>query len=199
VIDLEYEPASLLDPPPPERVREFERRLGRYWERRLRLPAAYVEHITTFHGGVPGKKCFQTPSGKVRVLGRFFNFLEPADLEPPLTRSWRSWSSGPDVRLDYRVKEFLNNEFWCLRLSGTRLLPIAGLDTAGHDCRGMDEINLLCLDYSRPGPPSVAAWQFDGSWEDHPVKETVAASFARFLPMLYREANRITTEEIEWF
>ena len=198
-IDLEYEPSTLLLPVRPGRIRAFERWLSRFWERPVRLPVAYVEHITGFHGGVPGKKCFRTPSGSIRVLGRYFNFLEEKDLEPPLVPTWRSWGGRQDIRLDYRVAEYLDNEHWAIRLDQFELVPIAGLDTAGHDCRGMDEYDLLCLDYRAGDQPAVITWAFHESWEDRAVTETVADSFAAFLPMLYRCRNRITKEGIDSF
>ena len=204
MVDLEYEPGSLLPPFPRERIDEFEKWLAGYWEReRIKLPAAYVRHITKFHGGVPGKKCFRDADGRVRVVGRFFNFLREEDLTEPYTKSWRSWSLGPDIRLDYRVEDFLDNEFWCARLGypGCDLVPIAGLDYAGHDCRGMDEFDLLCLHYSQKAAPFVVTWPFDGSsYEEEPELVRVAESFADFLPMLYRDKkNRVATERIDRF
>src|SRR5262249_37298946 len=136
---------------PVQRLEDLNKWLCSFWEREVRLPAAYVEHIAEFHGGVPGKNCFATASRTTRVLCRFFNFLERSDLRPPFTQSWRSWSLGPDIRLDYRLRSYLDNEFWAFRLEERSqdlyLLPIAGLDTAGHDCREMEEYDLLCLNY----------------------------------------------------
>jgi hypothetical protein len=183
MVDLEYEPASLLPPCPPERLRKFEQWLSWYWGTEVRLPEAYANHVLQFHGGCPGKACFQSPDGGTRMVGRFFNFLEEADLSPPLTPTWRQWSNEPDVRLDYRVEGFLDYEFWCLRLEPAgHCLPIAGLDTAGHNCRDMDEINLLCLDYSQGGEPTVVAWEFPGFEPVAPV----APSFEVFLDRLFR-------------
>jgi hypothetical protein len=204
VVDLEYEPGSLLPPFPPERVAELEDEFTHYCGRRKRLalPASYVEHLTAFHGGVPGKKCFREPGGRVRVLGRFFNFLKEEDLSPPYTKSWRSWSLGPDIRLDYRLADFMDNEHWCIRLGypGIHLFPIAGLDYAGHDCRGMEEFDLLCFHYGRKTEPAVVTWPWDSSWYDRkPEVVRVADTFAAFLPMLFREENHITTEEIKDF
>ena len=85
------------------------------------------------------------------------------------------------------------------RIDQFHLLPFAGLDTAGHDCRAMDEYDLLCLDYDAGDEPAVVAWDFHESREDRAVTEAVAASFAEFLPMLYRCRNRITEEAVETF
>lgn len=181
--DLEYDPATLLPPCPPERLRKFEEWLSWYWGAETRLPAAYAEHLLRYHGGCPGKACFRTATGSTRMVGRFFNFLEEDDLSPPLTPTWRAWSAEPDVRLDYRVEGFLDYEFWCARLEAAgHVLPIAGLDTAGHNCRDMNEIDLLCLDYNAEGEPAVVTWGFPGF---EPVVG-VAASFAAFLGRLVR-------------
>jgi hypothetical protein len=198
-IDLEYEPGSLLPPARAGRIRAFERWLSRFWERPVRPPAAYFEHITAFHGGVPGKKCFRTPSGRVRVLGRFFNFLEEEELEPPVVPTWRPWGGRRGIRQDYRVAEYLDNEPWARRIDQLNLLPFAGLDTAGHYCRGMDEYDLLCLDHDAGDEPAVVTWDFHLSGEGRAVTEVVAASFAAFLPLLYRCRNRVTAEAIETF
>jgi hypothetical protein len=183
MVDLEYDPSSLLPPCPGERLRAFEKWLSRYWETEVRLPQAYFDHVQEFHGGCPGKACFRTANGRTRMVGRFFNFLEKGDLTPPLTPTWRQWSAEPDVRLDYRVKGFLDYEFWCVRRERAgHCLPIAGLDTAGHNCRDMDEFNLLCLDYTGGGDPTVVAWEFAGF---KPVV-AVAPSFETFLGKLFR-------------
>jgi hypothetical protein len=137
--------------------------------------------------------------GKVRVVGRFFNFLEEEDLEGPALPSWRP--GGQDVRLDYSLYEYSDNEMWDERLreSETILLPIAGLDTAGHDCRLMAEYDLLCLHYEEEGEePSVVIFDFHESVGEA-VTEPVAPSFADFLPMLYRCRNRVTREAIDRF
>jgi hypothetical protein len=192
MIDLEYDPASLLPPPPAKRLGAFEKYLSHQWETKVRLPAAYVEHVRRFHGGCPGKACFTTAAGRTRMVGRFFNFLEPGDLRPPLTPSWRQWTGGEqDVRLDYRAKGFTDDEFWCVRLEKAgRCLPIAGLDTAGHSCRDIDEFDLLCLDYSAGGvEPAVITWAFPGF---APV-EPAAPSFEAFLGQLARCPARVVS------
>jgi hypothetical protein len=117
------------------------------------------------------------------MVGRFFNFLEEEDLAPPQTLTWRQWPKKHDVKLDYRVEGFLDYEFWCLRLERAgNCLPIAGLDTAGHNCRDMDEIDLLCLDYSAGGEPTVVTWEFPGFKPVTPV----APTFDAFLGQLFR-------------
>jgi SMI1-KNR4 cell-wall len=193
MLDLEYDLQSLLPSIQIEQLRDFEKWLTFYWEREIQLPQEYIDHILLFHGGVPAKACFQTPSGSTRMVCRFFNFSEQSDLTPPFTPSWRSWSET-DVRLDYRVAGFLEDEFWCIRLENTTLLPIAGLDTCGHNCRDMDEMNLLCLDYSVDGEPFVVVWEssFDSV-------EIVAPSFKAFLMILAKCPQDVVSEEPENF
>jgi SMI1 / KNR4 family (SUKH-1) len=181
VIALEFKPGSLLDACPPHRLREFEDWLSDFWERDVHLPAAYVAHVPAFHGGVPSERCFDLPSAGTRELCRFFHFAEAEDLRPPLIKSWRSWSVGPDIRLDYRVMTYLDNEFWAIRLDQFELVPFAGLE-----CDGAQEYDLLCLDYRSSDEPTVVVWRFDGSWEDRAITDAVAPSFAAFLPMLRR-------------
>ena len=182
MVDLEYDPTSLLQPCPPERFQVFEQWLCGYWETEVRLPKAYTNHLQRYHGGCPGKACFRTPCGATRMVGRFFNFLKRGDVPPPLTPTWRQWSGEPDVRLDYRIEGFLDYEYWCLRLDGARnCLPIAGLDKAGHNCRDMDDMDLLCLDYNAGGEPAVVAWAFPGFDPVVPV----AQSFEAFLDLLF--------------
>lgn len=194
MIDLEYDPVTLLVPFPPERLRKFEKWLSCYWESDVRLPTAYINHIQQFHGGCPGKACFRTKSGETRMVGRFFNFLEEGDLTPPAMPTWRQWSMGQDVRLDYQVAGFLDYEFWCVRLEEAgNCLPIAGLDTAGHNCREMDEFNLLCLDYTDGGEPTVVTWEQPGFDPVIPVAE----SFADFLKQLFHCPNGVVRGEAQ--
>jgi hypothetical protein len=205
-VDLEYEAGSLLPAVGRQRVRQFARWLADYFERPIRLPAAYAEHLAAFHGGVPGKSCFATPAGRVRVVCRFFNLLRPEDLRPPLLPSWRSeagYSASPDIRLDYSVYHYFDDEMWDgrLRESDSPLVPIAGLDTAGHNCRVMAEYDLLCLRYDEDeeeGEPAVVLFDFHESVAEA-VTEFVAPSFAAFLPMLHRCRNRVTQEAVDKF
>jgi hypothetical protein len=47
-----------------------------------------------------------------------------------------------------------------IRYDQFKLVPIAGLDMAGHNCRVMDDYDLLCFDYESDDEPSVVAWDF---------------------------------------
>lgn len=205
-LDLAYQAGSLLPAVERKRFRKLMRWLVEYFERPLRLPAAYVDHLTAYHGGVPGKCCFTMPDGRIRVLCRFFNLLEEDDLEPPLIPSWRQqagYSTSPDIRLDYSVYHYFDDEMWDgrLGLSDAPLVPIAGLDTAGHNCRLMAEYDLLCLQYDEDeeeDEPVVVAFDFHASVTEA-VTTPVAPSFAAFLPMLRVCQNPVTQEAVDRF
>jgi hypothetical protein len=197
--DLEYRPNSLLPPGNAERMKQFEKWLGAQWERRVRLPLAYVEHVTAYHGGIPGKRCFKMPEGAVRVVGRFFNFLDedeaPDSAGAPSRRM--EWGPDRDIIYDYAVERYLTAEYWGLRLQEhdetLDLLPIAGLAPAetprvfepDYDFNE-EEFDLLCLNYAKRGEPPVVVWQFTNMWSEPPVIQRVAPSFAAFSQTLYR-------------
>ena len=145
--DLEYDPATLLPPCPPERLGKFEEWLRWYWAADVRLPRAYTDHVQRHHGGCPGKACFRTAAGRPRMVGRFFNYLEEGDL-PPLEASWREWSGESDVRLDYRVEGFLDYEFWCVRLEQAGHVP--GVERAARNL-----LHLLCQEIDLLAPEVV--------------------------------------------
>lgn len=199
-VDLEYAPDSLLQAVPPDRISHLESWLGRYWERRVSLPKSYVEHVTRHHGGVPHKRFFQTPGG-TRAVCRFCNLLRKRDLKPPLLRTWRKWANH-DIRLDYSVYSFFEYDVWSDRFQlGRHLLPIAGLDTAGHDCRTIETFDLLCLDLDEPDLAPLVTWCYEESCSDNASVEPVAASFESFLAMLSGTTarNPISEKRIETF
>jgi len=198
MIDLQYIPNTLLKPAEPDRLRRLENWWSRYLERRVKLPAAYVEHHTQFHGGAPGKACFPTLAGETRRVGRFFHLLEKTDFPNRGIPSWRpSWGSEWDFLLDYQVRTYLKSEYWAMRLQehdeSFDLLPIAGLChpvTAGspleaHSLDEEDDYDLLCLDYfGRKAEPLVVIWKFATMWSEPPVLQPVAGCFAEFLELL---------------
>lgn len=200
MIDLEYDPQTLLPPAEPDRLRKLEGWWSRYLERRVKLPPAYGEHLSRFHGGVPGKACFPTPEGEIRRIGRFFHWLEKKDFPTRGTPSWRaSWGSEWDLRLDYAVRAYLKQEYWAQRLQehdeSFDLLPIAGLCRsvpAGqpqetHSLDEEDDYDLLCLDYyEREADPPVVIWKWATLWSEPPVIQPVAADFGAFLELLRR-------------
>ncbi len=186
-IDLDYEPDSLLPPINRDTVQECEKFLSRHFERPIKFPEAYVEHVLQFHGGVPGVRCFTTPSGERRALCRFMNFIRREDLSPPMLPTWRE-SPPHDIRLDYSHYTMNDCDPWCGRLyeSGGMLVPIAAIDTAGHDARVMMEFDLLCFDFQHGPEPPVFTWCFETSWSRPQDTKRVADSFAEFLTMLHR-------------
>ena len=160
MIDLDFAPETLPVPTSRAAINRFTTWLSGYLERPIHLPASYVELALAARGGVPGKACFSLPSG-VRRVCRFFNFLTEEDLgDLPRIPSWRTTcgrSASPDVRLDYRVWRYFDEEPWAglvADLDGD-VLPIACLDTAGHDARDMAEYDLLGLDLAEDEPPVV--------------------------------------------
>lgn len=61
-------------------------------------------------------------------------------------------------------------------------------------------MDLLCLDYQKPGEPSVVTWNFEMSWHDPEEIVKVADSFGEFLPMLYTRPDDFPiTNENEYF
>jgi hypothetical protein len=187
--ELEYLPDSLLPKTDRESIEAYVGWLQRYYEKTIRLPDSYVDHVLNFHGGVPGKACFKARSKGERVLCRFFNFLQDKDITPPCMPSWRTEhgrSASKDIRLDYSVWRYLDEEPWNQKLTEfeERLVPIACLDTAGHNAREMAEYDLLCFSYSGSAEPAVVSFDYHQS-----QLALVAKSFDRFLSMLRRCSN----------
>lgn len=190
-IDLEYAADSLLNPCEPQRFRDLEAFLSHTYEIDIALPESYTAHVGQFHGGVPGKGCFDTSKG-TRSIGRMFNLLEMDAIPPPFVPSWRHHGAW-DIRFDYSVYQFFDNEMWNVRLREVEgeILPIAGLDHCGLNCRGMVEFNLLCLDFHVPGEPTVVVFDFERA----EISTVVAQSFADFLPMLYRCSHAMPDDD----
>ncbi len=192
-IDLEYAADSLLNPCETQRFQDLEAYLSNYYERDIVLPESYTGHVGRFHGGVPGKGCFDTAKG-TRSIGRMFNLLKSEDSLTPFIPSWRDSSDDPtDIRLDYSVYEYFENERWNGRLREVEdaLVPIAGLDHGGLNCRGMYEFDLLCLNFHGSGEPTVVVFNFERA----EISTVVAPSFADFLSMLYRCSYALPDEE----
>jgi len=122
---LEFQQGSCIEVAPNVVRRQIERFI--YWHK-VTLPDAYISNICRFHGGVPRHQCFKSPDGNIRVVGRFFNYLEEHELPSPCIPSWRG--QHDDVRLDYSVW------FVIEQITGNQtLVPFAGIDTEGRDCR----------------------------------------------------------------
>lgn len=190
-IDLEYASDSLLNPCELQRFRELETYLSNYYELHIVLPESYTDHVGRFHGGVPGKSCFDTSKG-THSIGRMFNVLKRDDIPPPFVPSWRHGEAW-DIRFDYSVYQFFDNEKWNDRLREVEdeILPIAGLNHWGWNCREMSEFNLLCLNFYVPGEPTVVVFDFLGA----EISTVVAPSFADFLPMLYRCSHALPDDD----
>lgn len=108
----------------------------------LTLDSGTIASIVETYGGVPICQRFQTPMG-ARYVGRFLNFLHSSEVPPPYMPSWRVRDS--DVRLDYSVPYL---DVFIEQSNDRRdyLIPIAGVDTAGINCRELSSINsLLCV------------------------------------------------------
>lgn len=119
-----------------------------------------------------------------------FKTLGDERLPKPPIPSWRPGGAS-DIRLDYSIN-FLTDRFdYSDRLyeSVGILVPIAVIDTAGHNARKMSEMNLLCLDYQKPGEPSVVTWGFELSSYNPEEIVKVADSFGEFLTMLYKRPD----------
>lgn len=199
-INLNYDMDSLVPSVTRDAVARIEEWLSFLHEKTIKLPDEFIFQILNYHGGVPGKQCFNEPDGNARMICRFCNILWKEDLKPPAKPSWRG---GSDARYEYSIILLEDADPYCVRLyeSGGDLVPIAVIDTAGgHNARDMAEMDLLCLDYRQPGEPLLVTWSFEMSWADpsHTIK--VADSFAAFLSMLYeRPDDFYTTNDCEHF
>ncbi|QDT41613.1 hypothetical protein Pan241w_16760 [Gimesia alba] len=203
-INLEYNLESLLPAVSLEDIHQFEIKTSNYFEQKIKLPDELIQQFLHYHGGIPGKQCFQSLDGKIRMICRFCNIFKPLGDErlpqPPIP-SWRPGGAS-DVRLDYTIGFLLARFDYSDRLyeSGGLLVPIAVIDTAGHNAREMSEMNLLCLDYRKPGEPSVVTWSFEMSWHDPEEIVKVADSFGEFLTRLFKHPDDFPiTNECEHF
>src|SRR5690606_4902442 len=101
-----------------------------YFEKPIQFPEEFIDQLLNFHGGIPGKQCFNEPDGTQRMICRFCNILREEDLLPPAQPSWRG---GSDARYEYSIRLLLDADPYCGRLgkSESTLVPIAAIDTAG--------------------------------------------------------------------
>lgn len=196
--NLNYDPNSLIALPSREEVADFEEYLRFYFEDdTIKFPESLVYQFLNFHGGIPGKQCFDQPDGIKRMICRFCNILRVDEklLPGPKIETWRNRNF--DARLDYSIDGFFDYFDYQGRLSestGT-LVPIAALDTAGgYNARGQDEMDLLCLDYDKGKEPSVVTWCFESSWANPEDTIKVADSFDEFLEMLYERPDDFHVE-----
>lgn len=160
-IDLDYAPNSFVGPLEMGEVRSFEK----WWLSSgyaFKLDKSYIKHLSQNHGGKPGKNCFETQSGRERVIERFLNFVK-----------------------DYKKGEWGDYHIEVMRCNiedrlNEYLLPFAVL-FAG---------DMLCFDYSSGSRPVVVVWMHEESSEKGaPITESVASNFDEFLSLLhYRKA-----------
>ena len=108
---------------------------------RINFDSSYVDHLRKFHGGVPGKRYFETALGTGHVLERFLNFLPSGSNHPLEQYSVACTWSMIDDRL------------------GAYLMPFAEL-FAG---------DMLCFDFEKHGPPEVVVWFHELSEQGRPI------------------------------
>ncbi|QDT89296.1 SMI1/KNR4 family protein [Gimesia algae] len=198
--DLNYDMNSLVPPTTREAVASLEEWLTFYFEKPVQFPDEFIDQLLNFHGGIPGKQCFNEPDGTQRMICRFCNILRKKDLLPPAEPSWRG---GSDARFEYCIRLLLDADPYCGRLGESEgtLVPIAAIDTAGgFNAREMGEMDLLCLNYGNEGEPSVVTWSFEMSWAEPKYTIKVADSFKEFQNMLYERPDSFyTTNDCEYF
>lgn len=108
----------------------------------LTLDPRTIDSIVETYGGVPVCQRFQAPTG-ARHIGRFLNFLHSSEVPLPHLPSWRVGNS--DARLDYSVP-YLDVMLEQSKDRQEHIIPIAGVDTCGINCRELPSINsLLCV------------------------------------------------------
>ena len=157
-IDLDYIPDSFAGPTDVASISTFCEWLHRIGNTKVYFDESYVQHMTQFNGGIPGKSCFKTNNGRERMITRFLNFAER----------------------DHPLIEYSVESTWSM-LSGSRLgqhlMPFAEL-FAG---------DMLCFEYKAQSQrPRVVIWLHEeSSDESGPVTELVAECFDAFLGMLY--------------
>lgn len=181
-------------------IKKFEDFLGTYLEREIKFPAELVSCFLKGHGCIPGKQCFKMPNGDVRMICRFCTLLDYDDIPDPEVMTWRSTQA--DIRYDYSLDFLMDADPYSGRLYKSKgcLVPFAMIDTAGHNARSMNEMDLICLDYQTLGEPSVVTWSFEESWCDPKETVKVADSFGEFLEMLYERPDDFScTNECEYF
>src|SRR5262245_18257324 len=124
-IDLLYDPKSLDGPLDEQEIADLEQWLRASEYEKIQFDRSYIDHVSRFHGGVPGKRYFETSSGTKHGIQRFLNFLKP-DLNNPLSQ--------------YSVEGT-----WSLLSDrmGKHLMPFAELYFG----------DMLCFDYEPEGRP----------------------------------------------
>lgn len=195
--DLQCDPATLAGPIDKRVVAEFTQQYP--------LDAAYLQQLSTCHGGVPKIATFKVGRNNPQI-GQFLTLLdEKSKLPSPAQPHFEN--SEMDERVVNSVAYLLKYEHATSRALFGKLFPFASL---GRDmCLDRAYVDLLCFDY-RDGnrTPPVVLWVADRAnlarmtWEDLPEEEAfdddgnylsvpwddflipVANSFAEFLRSL---------------
>lgn len=154
---MEFDPASIIPPPPPGHLEALED----YYD--IKLPDDYKRFVVTHNGAVPLTTRFDV-AGLERMVERFLPVIQDAEDHP------LGWLELEVVasQLDSRLTDDEDGE-------NINLIPIAAL-FAG---------NFVVLDY-RKGPenPTIGFWDHEASEDFAPAVTTVARSFSEFLSIL---------------
>lgn len=181
-----------IPPATDQQIGAFRDYMRKCLEKDFDYPTGYLNFVKANHGIVPRQACFETRDGRLRLVGRYLNFLRVGDIKPPVVPTWR-WGvdrSNPkptdDIRLNYSVWSNSQATDPHSMTLDSELVPFAAIDTSGHNPREMAEFDLLCFRYTDDlQSPSVVAWSFHESSEDESVYEAVADSFEEFEALLH--------------
>ena len=157
IAPIAYESGSFAGDFSPAEMQEFVDYLVRQIPT-FQFESAYVEHIKSFHRGIPVNKRLTTIAGKEQIIERFLNFLDTSARQNKKLGAYNVnvvWSS-----IDDRL--------------GPYLVPFVAL--VGGD--------KLCFDVSDPTNHKIVCWFHELSEEDLPYTEVVADNFVEFLKML---------------
>lgn len=182
-----------LDGVPPD---ELQARLRALLPQESDLEEAFLDYTLKNHGAVVEHGEFVDSEGSTYRVGRLTSFLRnPGELTGTPLRDWEANTDG-DLRIRYSVY-FMGSIANIDQGMGDKLIPIGVLYWGEHhpDEMELTHANLLALDVSKPGTPSVVVWfnelgveeAFRAEEEgledlDHSRMTTrVAPSFAAFL------------------
>lgn len=182
---------------PREILRE---RISRLLPKHSILEQAFLDFTVAFHGAVLLKEHFTDMDGVQHRLGRLTSLVEKeAELIGEKIKDWESGGSDADLRLRYGI-DFLDGIANIGQGMGEYLIPIGVLYSGSHhpDAMVVQHADMLALDTSRPGIPSVVIWHnalgvkeaFRAEREgleqlDHSRMTTlVAKTFGQFLDLL---------------
>lgn len=154
---IPYEPGTFAGEFSHDEMKEFETYIARQAPA-FQFDLAYVEHISTYHGGVPVNKFLTTLVGKEQRIDRFLNF--------------RDTSADQNQKLN----AYNANVVWSNIEDRLSLYLVPFVDLSGG--------NKLCFDISDPTNHRVVCWFHELSEGDLPYTEVVSDSFVDFLKLL---------------